>query len=564
MKLKKAFYDKNKLWFLLFIIFTVSDDAGNLLLTYILQRITDAAVGSELGALRYLCGLSAGTLIFLLVVSMLQCVIQAKFVKRAMTQYKDVVFGRLLLKGRKTFVTEGNSLYLSGLTNDAAAIESGYLIGSGKIVAYIFSFFSTIIMMLFYSPVLTVAAIALAALPVIFSILPGDCLQAQVKLVSEKNVKFVTAFKSMLEGFSTIKSFRVEKEVQSIFARENQCVETAKYKNSLISGEIVLFSKAGGVISQIGIFLVGAYLIILGRGVTVGVLIAFVNLLGCLMTPISALPELFAHRKAAGGLIKKMEQNLSNNIETRGGEEIFNVKREICVKKLSFGYKDGVDVLQDINLKLESGKSYAIVGSSGSGKSTLLDVIMGNYDNYEGTVLYDGKEVKTLSADSRYDLFSVVQQNIFIFDGTMWDNITMFRHFDEAEVLRVVKLSGLQELWEKKGKDYECGENGCNLSGGERQRIAIARGLLCNASVFVADEATAALDAQTAYEILNEIIRIRNCMRIVITHQLDQSILGQFDKIIVMRQGQVCEQGTFKELLELKQYFYSLYNVGCQ
>lgn len=127
---------------------------------------------------------------------------------------------------------------------------------------------------------------------------------------------------------------------------------------------------------------------------------------------------------------------------------------------------------------------------------------------------------------------------------------------------RAMELSGLKKLLEEKGEDYLCGENGCNLSGGERQRISIARCLLRNSSILVADEATAALDAKTAYEVIDAILDMKEMTRIVVTHQLEEHILKRYDEIIVMKNGRIEEKGSFEELLANKKYFYSLYNVA--
>lgn len=137
----------------------------------------------------------------------------------------------------------------------------------------------------------------------------------------------------------------------------------------------------------------------------------------------------------------------------------------------------------------------------------------------------------------------------------------MFREFPIESVKRAIELSGLAQFIEDKGCDYVCGENGCYLSGGEKQRISIARCLLRHSSILVADEATSALDRQTEYSIISGILKMKNITRIIVTHQLDERLLSQYDKLLVMKSGKIVEEGTFEELLDRKQYFYSLYNV---
>ena len=228
---------------------------------------------------------------------------------------------------------------------------------------------------------------------------------------------------------------------------------------------------------------------------------------------------------------------------------------------MTFGYEVGCDILHDINTTFDAGKKYAIVGASGSGKSTLLNLLMASHGNYSGKICYDGHEVKKISSESLYDIVSMIQQNVFVFNASIRNNITMFREFPTAEVDRAIELSGLSTLIAERGEDYLCGENGSGLSGGEKQRISIARSLLKHASVLLADEATAALDAQTAHQVTDDILSLSGVTRIVVTHTLEQAALRRYDGILVLKDGRIAESGSFDELMEQKGYFYALYTV---
>ena len=138
----------------------------------------------------------------------------------------------------------------------------------------------------------------------------------------------------------------------------------------------------------------------------------------------------------------------------------------------------------------------------------------------------------------------------------------MFREFPTAEVDRAIELSGLSTLIAERGEDYLCGENGSGLSGGEKQRISIARSLLKHASVLLADEATAALDAQTAHQVTDVILSLPGVTRIVVTHTLEQAALRRYDGILVLKNGRIAESGTFDALMAQKGYFYALYTVS--
>ena len=199
-----------------------------------------------------------------------------------------------------------------------------------------------------------------------------------------------------------------------------------------------------------------------------------------------------------------------------------------------------------------------MVCGSGSGKSTLLSLLLGAHGGYAGDILYDGRELRGIGSDSLYDLISSVEQSVFVFNASIRDNITMFSEFPKEAVDRAIALSGLTELVARRGEDMLCGENGSELSGGERQRISIARSLLRQSAVLLADEATAALDAQTAYAVSDAILRADGLTRIVVTHRLEESLLRRYDGIVVLRHGRVEETGSYDELMARRGYFYSL------
>lgn len=234
----------------------------------------------------------------------------------------------------------------------------------------------------------------------------------------------------------------------------------------------------------------------------------------------------------------------------------------IRVENLSYAYEEDKPVLQSVSQNFEAGKSYAIVGASGSGKSTLLSLLMGSSDAYEGSIFFDGKELKQMQSDSLYELMTMVRQSVFIFNDTIRNNITMLREFPDTQVESVIRQSGLAALIADKGEDYVCGENGNGLSGGEKQRISIARALLRGAPVMLVDEATAALDAATAYEVTSAILAIEAFTRIVVTHRLEEALLKRYDEILVMKSGKICEKGSFAELMAQKGLFYSLFVVS--
>ncbi len=219
-------------------------------------------------------------------------------------------------------------------------------------------------------------------------------------------------------------------------------------------------------------------------------------------------------------------------------------------------------MLCGVDMEIRAGGCYALVGGAGSGNSTILNLLMASSKKDQGEILYDGEELRGISASSLYNLVSIIQQNVFVFNSTIRDNNTMFSEFLEEETDRAVRLSGLKKLIGEKGADYLCGKNGSGLSGGERQRISIARALLRQTPVLFVDEATASLDAETSFEVLDAILKLDGYTRVIVTHDLDGNILRRCTGLFTLKNGGVSEQGTFGELMAQKGYFYSLFTVS--
>jgi ATP-binding cassette subfamily B protein len=157
---------------------------------------------------------------------------------------------------------------------------------------------------------------------------------------------------------------------------------------------------------------------------------------------------------------------------------------------------------------------------------------------------------------------SVVQQNVFVFNASIRDNVSMFREFPQEALDEAIRRAHLRELLDARGADYLCGESGKGLSGGEKQRVSIARSLLKKSSVLLVDEATAALDMRTAHQVSSDILDLTGMTRIVVTHSLEEALLRRYDGIFVLKNGTLAESGSFDELMQRKGYFYALFTVA--
>ena len=557
------FYRGNRGVFALAVFAALAGGTLNLIVTWLMQQLIDAASGAP-GALPLaaLAEITGGFVVLCAVLFLLKYASEPRFIARAMRQYKELAFQKLTEKSIASFRDESTAAYLSALTNDAASVEADYLAQQLAVITKTVTFFGALFMMLWYSPLLTAIAVGVTALPLAASLLTGGRLQAAEKQVSERNRDFTAALSDCLSGFAVVKTFKAEREIFQLFAESNRALEQEKFSRRRLKVLIGMIGAVTGLVAQLGVFLAGAWLALSGSGLTAGTVILFVNLMNFMIGPVSELPALLAGRRAALGLIGKLADALEKDGSAGGSRTLSRLEHGIELRDVSFGYEAGKDVLHHVSARFEAGRAYAIVGGSGSGKSTLLNLLLAENTGYRGSVLLDGTELRELSPEALYGLMSVIQQNVFVFNASIWDNVSMFREFPQEALDEAIRRAHLRELLDARGADYLCGENGKGLSGGEKQRVSIARSLLKKSSVLLVDEATAALDVQIAHQVSSDILDLTGMTRIVVTHSLEEALLRRYDGIFVLKNGMLAESGSFDELMQRKGYFYALFTVA--
>ncbi len=537
--------------------------AGELIISWLIKEIVDLISGISGYTFGALLAIACGAVALIALAAVIDYTFLSRFRAKAMKQYREYVFSRLLDKGIQAFSGENSSLYLSALSNDVNIIERDFLTPLQSTISTGIAFVGALGLMLWYSPLLTLISIGFSLLPIIVSIVFGSKAEKAEKAVSDRKEHYTAMLKDTLTGFAVIKSSKAEKNIARMHEEQNENVADASAKRTGIGVLIQSSSGIAGGILQFGVFFVAAAIALSGSStVTGGTAIVFVQLLNYVLGPIQAFPTFFAGAKSSFGLMDKLAEALNRNIPDEGSPIRPSLAEGISVRDLRFAYGEEKTVLKDVNMELQAGGCYALVGGSGSGKSTILNLLMASSRDYAGEIRYDGKELKTVSPGSLYDLVSIIQQNVFVFNSTIRNNITMFSDFPKEDVDRAVRMSGLEKLIREKGEDYLCGENGSGLSGGERQRISIARALLRKTPVLFVDEATASLDAETSFEVLDAILKLDGYTRVIVTHDLDENILRRCTGLFTLKNGTVAEEGTFDSLMEKKGYFYSLFTVS--
>lgn len=533
----------------------------NIVISWLLQTIIDIVSGDSSMTILQVGIIAMITFLIFIAAYVIYRVARPKYLYQAMLCYKQKIFCKMIDKNLSSFRKENTSQYLSMYTNDAKMIEMYYFDSVLEMIDLTVSFVGALLLMLWYSPILTVFGLILSVLPIAASFPIANKMAEAERKVSDGNGEFVSIVRDILQRFPVIKSFQAEKEMKKNFFRENERMEHMKYQSRYIEESINLWGTAASVMMRLGIFLIGAWMSVSGYGVTPGIVLVFLQLMNYVISPIERIPSILAKRKAAIGLIEKMLVSVQINQEQMKENKIGMLKKGISLKdvSVSIGNKN---VLHHLNFEFEIGKKYAVVGSSGAGKSTLINTIMDGFSPVQGEVLFDGIDSREIQPESLFQVMALVQQSVFVFRDTIRNNITLFKEFDEEKVKKAADQAGLRELIDKRGLNDSCGENGNKLSGGERQRIAIARALLRGSQVLLLDEATAALDNQTSYAVIDAVLSMKEMTEIIVTHRLEEKLLYQYDEILVMHAGEIVEKGTFQELMQKKGFFYSLYVVS--
>ena len=557
---KSYIYKGNIFNFLILTFTSLFQTAALIIISLMLEKIMAIATAKDLEAL-YEQGIMFLVLFGLSVLMyMLITYLKPKYQKKAITQYKNNIYTHILDKNIANFNKHNTSTYISALTNDVTKIEEDYLFSAFDLITNITLFICTIVVMLIYSPLLTLSGIILSLLPFIGAIIVGGKLAFHEKEISDQNASFMHFIKDNLIGFSTIKVFKSEGKIKELFVKNNNVLESKKANKTKTLALMEMVQTVLSLVSQFGVFFIGAYISIKTGDIAPSVILLFVQLMNYIISPLMQIPSSLSKRLACKPLFEKISEIIQKESDTNQGEAIDDIN-EIIISNLKFMYDDKV-ILNDITHKFERNKAYAIVGTSGSGKTTLINLLLGKYNNYSGNIHYNNTELREISIDSLFEVSSFVEQNVFVFDDSIINNITMYSNIEDELLKEAINKSGLATFIEEKGRDYRCGENGCNLSGGEKQRISIARALVKKSKLLLLDEATSALDNETSSSITNNLLQIDNTTKIMITHRLDEEMLKKFDEIIVMKNGNIVEFGTYKELIDNNATFKSLVELN--
>ena len=545
-----------------FMIFNMLVPLINIAFAYSIKGIIDSGLSQNRKALTEAVLVGVAVIFAYAGLNFISLRLRNKLVRKIMSRYKNKVFQSILDKDYREFSKEKSGKYISILTENMKKIEQDYLYQYFNISKNFSLMIFSLIAMFIGNWFLTLLVIIASIIPMIISGVIGQKLASLQNNAIIADQKYLAKIKDILAGFLVIKSFNVKKAIRQDYNYESEKLDEIyfmKGKSDILTNVI---SQLSGMIVFLVAFAGGMYLVFDGH-TTIGSVTAIVQLVNFVVMPLNEIGM---------GISKFREGQVTlNSFEVKDVVELQTGKRKeyfddvISFSNIDFSYPNAEEkIFNNLSLDIQKGEKIAIVGMSGSGKSTLLNLLLRFYDVTSGNISIDNQDLQDISSESLYNLITVVQQDVYIFDDTLSANITLNQPFSEDDIKQAVQQSGLENyiLENELGLQTLCGENGENLSGGQKQRLSIARALIRKTPILLLDEATSSLDNQVTTEIENSILKIRDLTTLVVTHKLNETLLKKYDRILFMKDGDIVEDGSFDDLIYREGEFYKLFKLS--
>lgn len=456
---------------------------------------------------------------------------------------------------------------LSRVTADLFDISELLHHGPEDLVISIIKFVGAFLILVFVNWKLALAAFSLIPFLILYAIYFNKKMKKAFKENRARIADINTQIEDSLSGIRVVKSFANEKEEMKKFKKGNERFVASKKKSYQYMGTYHSGMGAFTTLITIEVLLVGAYFLTKGE-MPVEDLVTVLLYINNFTEPIKKLinfTEQFQNGYSGYSRFCEIMAVAPDIKDRENAKELQNVKGEIHFENVSFSYESNHEkVLNHVDLKVKAGEYVALVGSSGAGKTTLCSLIPRFYDVTDGRVLLDGEDIRNLKMQSLRNHIGIVQQDVYLFAGTVMENIRYGKpDATDEEVIRAARAANAHEfiMSLENGYDTDIGQRGVKLSGGQKQRLSIARVFLKNPPILIFDEATSALDNESEKIVQQSLEDLaKNRTTFVIAHRL--STIRKAQRILVLTEDGIAEEGTHEELMQKEGIYSSLYKMS--
>ena len=500
-----------------------------------------------------------------LICSYIQGVIMATVTQKNSRNLRTAISKKINLLPLRYFDSHSIGDVLSRVTNDVDTI--GMTLNQSVVT------FVTAVVMLVGSVVMMFITDWLMALTAIAASFVGFIVMFVIMGKSQKyfarQQRYLGEINGHIEesyaGHNVIKAYNAERKVKNVFNETNYKLYTSAWKSQFLSGLMMPLMNFIGNLGYVAVCVVGAVLVAKGS-IEFGVVIAFTLYVRLFTSPLSQLAQAFTSMQSAAAASERVfeflgEEELSDESGKLRTLPPDRVRGEVAFEHVHFGYDPGRIIINDFSAEAKAGQKVAIVGPTGAGKTTMVNLLMRFYELNGGRITIDGIPTSEITRENVHDLFCMVLQDTWIFDGTIRENIVYSKeNVSDEEVVRACKAVGLHHFIMTLPKGYDTVlDDKANLSAGQKQLVTIARAMIENAPMLILDEATSSVDTRTEELIQRAMDRLtEGRTSFIIAHRL--STIRNADLILVMKDGDIIEKGRHEELLAQNGFYADLYN----
>lgn len=545
-----------KLKFLAIQLFILGYVYANVQYPLLIQKILDHLSDHHFSQIKPLFCLLFLVLFLLIACARGRALVKKSYLNQIKQFYREKVLDYVFYKNNEKLSSEKEAEFLSVFNNDIPMVCNDFYDTILNIVysclTILFSLFALAKINIIITLIVVFNFVGLAIVPLVFK----KSLQKKKNQISSTLKTLNVKLKDSIFCIPLVKTYRADQEILERVALAGKQANDADYQYTKTQENANLSSMIIGYLNDFLVLILGVYLIFMGK-ITVGSLLAIIQISGLIANPITTLSYHINTIYSVMPIKKKlcdMVQEAILQSTRKPKDRHVSQASKIELKDVSV-IRDGQLILDRVNLTLNRGKRYLILGENGSGKSTLLKAINRNIPIDNGSILMDGVPIDEIDFHDFSQNILMDYQESYLFTASIQDNITLYQPYSSErlkEIAETLKISFLMEHTEENRVH--------NLSGGEKQRVALARILLRNPSFYLLDEAFSAVDVDARKE-LEQYLFNQGYSIISISHTDSQEILCQYDEIIVLQKGKIIEQGSFRQLMERRQYFYNLYHV---